>query len=178
MTVVIRKREEAIKIIKLFYIPNYNYRFPITNSQLPITDSQVMNNPIIWLHGDCLNPQGPAFQGHPEAPAIWVWDDALIDEWQLSLKRMVFIYECLLDLPVVIRRGNVAAEVIAFAKESGANQVVTAESPSPRFEDICREIRISHPVEVLQPDPFVRYDGYIDLKRFSRYWRVAEKYVF
>jgi hypothetical protein len=137
-----------------------------------------MNDPIIWLHGDCLSPQGPAFQAHPEAPAIWVWDDALIDEWQLSLKRMVFIYECLLELPVVIRRGDVAAEVIAFAIESGANQVVTAESPSPRFHDICREIKRSLPVEVLPPEPFVRYDGYIDLKRFSRYWRVAEKYVF
>ncbi len=130
-----------------------------------------MNNPIIWLHGDCLSPEGPAFQAHPEAPAIWVWDDALIDEWQLSLKRMVFIYECLLELPVVIRRGDVAAEVIAF-------QVVTAESPSPRFQDICREIKLSIPVEVLPSESFVRYDGYIDLKRFSRYWRVAEKYVF
>ncbi|MEG4011413.1 MULTISPECIES: hypothetical protein [unclassified Microcoleus] len=137
-----------------------------------------MSNPIIWLHGDCLSPQGPAFQTHPDAPAIWVWDDALIDEWQLSLKRMVFIYECLLELPVVIRRGNVAAEVIAFAQESGANQVVTTESPSPRFQDICQEIRSSLPVEVLPPEAFVRYDGYIDLKRFSRYWRVAEKYVF
>ncbi len=91
---------------------------------------------------------------------------------------MVFIYECLLELPVVIRRGDVAAEVIAFVKESGANQAVTTESPSPRFQDICQEIRISFPVEVLSPEPFVRYDGYIDLKRFSRYWRVAEKYVF
>ncbi|PSB46015.1 hypothetical protein C7B67_20845 [filamentous cyanobacterium Phorm 6] len=48
-----------------------------------------MNNPIIWLHGDCLSPEGPAFQAHPEAPAIWVWDDKLIDEWQLSLKRII-----------------------------------------------------------------------------------------
>jgi hypothetical protein len=137
-----------------------------------------MQNQIIWLHGDCLSPEGPAFQAQPEAPAIWVWDDQLIDEWQLSLKRMVFIYECLLELPVVIRRGDVAAEVIAFAIESGANQVVTADSPSPRFQDICQKIKRSISVEVLPPEPFVRYDGYIDLKRFSRYWRVAEKYVF
>ena len=137
-----------------------------------------MQNQIIWLHGDCLSPEGPAFQAQPEAPAIWVWDDKLIDEWQLSLKRMVFIYECLLELPVVIRRGDVAAEVIAFAIESGANQVVTADSPSPRFQDICQKIKRSISVEVLPPEPFVRYDGYIDLKRFSRYWRVAEKYVF
>ena len=137
-----------------------------------------MQNQIIWLHGDCLSPEGPAFQAHPEASAIWVWDDQLIDEWQLSLKRMVFIYECLLELPVVIRRGDVAAEVIAFARESGANQVVTAESPSPLFQDVCQKIRRSISVEVLPPESFVRYDGYIDLKRFSRYWRVAEKYVF
>ncbi|NJK74805.1 MAG: deoxyribodipyrimidine photo-lyase [Richelia sp. CSU_2_1] len=137
-----------------------------------------MSDRIIWLHGDCLSPEGPAFQADPESPAIWVWDDKLIDEWQLSLKRIVFIYECLLELPVVIRRGDVAVEVVAFARESGANQVVTAESPSPRFQDICREIKRSHPVEVLPAEPFVRYSGYIDLKRFSRYWRVAEKYVF
>jgi hypothetical protein len=137
-----------------------------------------MNDRIIWVHGDCLSPEGPAFQAYPETPAIWVWDDTLIEEWQLSLKRIVFIYECLLELPVVIRRGDAAAEVLAFAKEGGAGRVVTAESPSPRFQDICREIKRSIPVEVLPPEPFVRYSGYIDLKRFSRYWRVAEKYVF
>lgn len=137
-----------------------------------------MANKIVWVHGDCLSPQGPGLQAYPEASAIWVWDDTLIDECQLSLKRIVFIYECLLELPVVIRRGNVAAEVVAFAKELGTQGVVTAVSPSPRFEAICGEIRRSLPVEVLPVEPFVRYDGYIDLKRFSRYWRVAEKNVF
>ncbi|MEG5196076.1 hypothetical protein QUB52_12645 [Microcoleus sp. A6-C6] len=36
LTVVIRKREQAIKIINFFYIPNYNSQFPIPNSQFPI----------------------------------------------------------------------------------------------------------------------------------------------
>ncbi len=137
-----------------------------------------MNQPIVWVHGDCLSPQNPALQAYPDAPAIWVWDDALIEEWQLSLKRLTFIYECLLELPVVIRRGNVAQEVLAFAKEHNANKVVTVDSPSPRFDTICNEIERFLPVEVLQVEPFFEYDGYIDLKRFSRYWKVAEKYVF
>ena len=137
-----------------------------------------MNQPIVWVHGDCLSPQNPALQEYPDAPAIWVWDDALIEEWQLSLKRLTFIYECLLELPVVIRRGDVAQEVLAFAKEHDANKVVTVDSPSPRFDNICNEIEPSLPVEVLQVEPFFEYDGYIDLKRFSRYWKVAEKYVF
>ncbi len=137
-----------------------------------------MSQPIIWIHGDCLSPQNPALQEYPDAPAIWVWDDALIEEWQLSLKRITFIYECLLELPVIIRRGDVAKEVLAFAKEHNANKVVTANSPSPRFDAICDEIERSVELEVFEVEPFFDYDGYIDLKRFSRYWKVAEKYVF
>lgn len=137
-----------------------------------------MNQPIVWVHGDCLSPYGPALKAYPDAPAIWVWDDALIEEWQLSLKRLTFIYECLLELPVVIRRGDVAAEVVAFAKEHNTDLVVTAESPSPRFNAICKEIERCMPIEVLAVEPFFEYSGYIDLKRFSRYWKVAERHLF
>lgn len=137
-----------------------------------------MTKPIIWVHGDCLSPYNPALKEYPNAPAIWVWDEALIEEWQLSLKRLTFIYECLLELPVAIRRGDVAKEVLAFAQEHDANLVVTAESPSPRFDAICDEIQQTLPVEVLAVEPFFEYDGYIDLKRFSRYWKVAERHLF
>ncbi|NJM73204.1 MAG: deoxyribodipyrimidine photo-lyase [Scytonema sp. RU_4_4] len=137
-----------------------------------------MSQPIVWVHGDCLSPQNPALQEYPEAPAIWVWDDALIEEWQLSLKRLTFIYECLLELPVVIRRGDVAKEVLAFTKEHNAKKVVTVDSPSPRFGAICDQIERSVELEAFEVEPFFDYEGYIDLKRFSRYWKVAEKYVF
>ncbi|NJL78153.1 MAG: hypothetical protein HC917_03700, partial [Richelia sp. SM2_1_7] len=84
----------------------------------------------------------------------------------------------LLELPVVIRRGDVAAEVLTFAKEHHANQVVTTDSPSPRFDYICDEIERSKELEIFEVEPFFEYHGFIDLKRFSRYWKVAEKYVF
>jgi len=138
----------------------------------------MINNPVVWVHGDCLNPYGSALKAYPDALAIWVWDDALIEEWELSLKRITFIYECLLELPVIIRRGDVGSEVVAFAKEHNAALVVTVESPSPRFNTICKEIERSLPVEVLALEPFFEYDGYIDLKRFSRYWKVAERHLF
>ncbi len=137
-----------------------------------------MSKPVIWVHGDCLSPHNPALQEYPDAPAIWVWDDALLEEWQISLKRIAFIYECLLELPVIIRRGDVAEEVLAFAKEHNATQVVTVDSPSPRFETICQQIERFVDLEIFELEPFFDYDGYIDLKRFSRYWKVAEKYVF
>lgn len=139
-----------------------------------------MEKPIVWVHGDCLSPKNPALETYPNAPAIWVWDDKLLEEWQISLKRIVFIYECLLELPVTIRRGDVVAEVVAFAKENGADGVATADSPSPRFEAICDgiEAALAVEVEVWSPEPFVNYDGYIDLKRFSRYWSKAQQYVY
>ena len=137
-----------------------------------------MNHPIIWIHGDCLSPNNPALKEYPDAPAIWVWDEALIEEWQLSLKRITFIYECLLELPVAIRRGDVATEVLAFAKEHNTTLVATVESPSPRFDAICEEIERSIELEIIELEPFFEYDGYIDLKRFSRYWKVAERHLF
>jgi hypothetical protein len=139
-----------------------------------------MKKPIDWVHGDCLSPKNPALENYPNAPAIWVWDDKLLEEWQISLKRIVFIYECLLEMPVTIRRGDVVAEVVAFAKENGADGVATADSPSPRFESICDgiEAALSIEVEVWEPEAFVNYDGYIDLKRFSRYWSKAQQYVY
>ncbi|MBE9228758.1 hypothetical protein IQ264_25435 [Phormidium sp. LEGE 05292] len=133
---------------------------------------------VIWIHGDCLSPKNPALLAYPDASAIWVWDDELLKEWQISLKRITFIYECLLELPVVIRRGNVANEVLAFAKELNADTVVTAESHSPRFKEICGEIEKDLSLLVVAINPFLNYHGYVDLKRFSRYWKVAEKYVF
>jgi hypothetical protein len=148
-----------------------------------------MSKSIIWVHGDCLSPNSPAFEDYPDAPAIWVWDDSLLAEWQISLKRITFIYESLLELPVVIRRGDVATEVIAFAKEHSATKVITIDSPSPKFTTICNTIENSPQrdhtgkskpleMEIYEVNPFFDYDGFIDLKRFSRYWKVAEKHVY
>ncbi len=133
---------------------------------------------VVWVHGDALSPTQPALEEFPGVPAVYVWDDALIKQWGISLKRIVFMYECLLEMPVTIRRGDVSAQVIAFAREHGAARVITTESVSPRFEVILAQIERDLPVEVILPDALVDYDGFIDLGRFSKYWRTAQKYAF
>ncbi len=137
-----------------------------------------MKKPLVWVHGDCLSPYHPALQTYPEAPALWVWDEALLKDWHISVKRLVFIYECLLELPVTIRRGNLVAELRQFAQEEGADYIATTASPSPQFRQICTSLEPELPVEILPIRPFLDYDGYIDLKRFSRYWRVAQPRVY
>lgn len=133
-----------------------------------------MHNPIVWVHGDCLSPTNPALTAWPGAPAVFVWDDALLDAYQLSFKRVLFIYECLLELPVAIRRGDVAEQVAAFAREHSADGVATAESVSPRFRQITRQLRQTvGPLRIYRIPPFLDGPAPTDLKRFSRYWNVA-----
>lgn len=132
------------------------------------------DNSIAWIHADNLNPHQPALRDDPSA--IFVWDDELLDEWNISFKRIVFIYECLLELPVTIRRGNVADQVIRFAEEHDATHIITAESPSPRFDWIKSKLeKAGYTVEVKADPPFVQPYNSPDLKRFSRYWKAVKK---
>lgn len=134
---------------------------------------------IVWVHGDNLNPYGPALQAHPDAPALFVFDEALLASWRISLKRLLFMYECLLELPVVIRRGDLVAEIVAFAQAHGVTAVATAPSPSPRFAAICRRLEAAGlTVTIHEAPPFLTHEPHFDLKRFSRYWRQAQKYAF
>jgi hypothetical protein len=133
-------------------------------------------NVIAWIHGDNLNPHQPALTEYGDIPAIFVWDDDLLDEWGISFKRIVFMYECLLELPVTIRRGDVAEQVQHFADEHHATRIVTAPSPSPRFRWIKERLEeAGYTVVVLEQPQFVQVHGYIDLKRFSRYWKQVKK---
>ncbi len=130
---------------------------------------------IIWVHGDNLNPESQVWQQFPEAPAVWVWDEDLLQAWQISFKRIVFLYECLLELPVEICRGNVVQELSVFATKHQAQQIVTSPSPSPRFRAICQQLPV--PVEIIPEPEFVTIPDSVDLKRFSRYWRVAKENI-
>ena len=66
-----------------------------------------------------------------------MWDEALIEQYGMSLKRMMFMYECLLEMNVTIRRGRVAEELLKFAVEHGATEIATVETPAPRFGQIA-----------------------------------------
>lgn len=135
-------------------------------------------NTIVWVHGDALSPHNPALVAHPDAPALFVWDDALLTASRLSLKRIVFIYECLLELPVTIRRGDIAAEIARFAAEHGATQVATTASIAPGFRRVVAALPPTLSVTALPVPPFVDVPSeQLDLRRFSRYWRAANRHL-
>lgn len=137
-----------------------------------------MSDLIVWVHGDCLSPTNPALLAHPGSPALFVFDEALIASWRLSLKRIVFMYECLLEMPVTIRKGDVIEQLTLFAEAHKARRIVTTSSPSPRFEAICAALRQNFEVEIVEVEPFLDYSGKLDLARFSRYWQTAKDHLF
>ena len=112
---------------------------------------------------------------------MFVFDTALLEgatpAAALSLKRIGFLYECLLELPVTLRRGDVAEELLAFAQAHGADGIVTSAATDPRFSAICRQLEPQLPLQVLEPEPFVQLEAPVELGRFSRYWRRAEPAV-
>jgi hypothetical protein len=136
--------------------------------------------PLVWIHGDCLDPRSPALTAFPEAPRVFVFDEALLEDYGISFKRIVFLYECLLEIEgIEIRRGDVAEELAAAAEETGCSRIVTVESVAPRFRRFVERLRQEKgfSVEVLPLEPFVPLDeeeeAALDLARFSRYWRTV-----
>ncbi|MFM8392913.1 MAG: hypothetical protein ACKOB4_03185 [Acidobacteriota bacterium] len=141
-----------------------------------------MSETLVWVHGDSLDPEGPALKAYPGAPRVFVFDERVLERYQVSLKRIVFIYESLLEIEgIEIRRGDVATELGAAAAEHGCRRIVTVESVAPRFPKICRELGQHHrlPVEVLPIPPLVELAKgeaeRLDLKRFSRYWQPLKR---
>lgn len=135
----------------------------------------VTTTSVIWVHADALSAGNPAFLAYPDAPAIFVFDDVVLDGYQISLKRILFMYECLLEMPVEIYRGDVAECVVAFARRHEATGIATVNTPSPRFHHIVEEIGRDLPVEMLFERPLVTTPESTDLGRFTRFWKKAER---
>ena len=133
--------------------------------------------PAVWIHEEALGAKNPALQAWPEAPAVFVFDSRWIREARISRKRLGFLYESALDLPVTLRKGDVAAEVLTFAQRHQADGVVSSSAVDPRLDQIGAAIEAELPLELLDPEPFVELPRPPRLGRFSRYWREAETVV-
>ncbi|TSA79411.1 deoxyribodipyrimidine photolyase [Deinococcus detaillensis] len=137
----------------------------------PLTP-EVIPGAVVWVHGDRLSPTNEALTAYPKGPAMFVWDDALLKEWEISAKRQTFIHECVQELPVHVLRGDVAAEVIRFARAHGASTVATTPSPSPRFRAIVTALEGAGLTVQHWPEPvFGESLTPLDLRIHGEYWR-------
>ena len=136
-----------------------------------------LKRPIVWVHEESLGSTNPALEDYPDAPALFVFDQDWIRTKHISRKRLGFLYECCLDLPVTLRKGDVVAEVLAFAERHGADGVISSGAIEPRLQRHGAAINRDCPLWILDGEPFVDLPLPPRLGRFSRYWREAEPVV-
>ena len=68
-------------------------------------DEATSDDPVdrVWLTAESLGDDDPALSAHPDVPATFVFDEALLRQLRLTGKRLVFLTQCLADLAT--RRG-------------------------------------------------------------------------
>ena len=132
--------------------------------------------PFLWVHTDALNPECAFFRENESAPAGFVWDTTWLREARISAKRVVFLEECLAELPPKLERreGDIGAGVLAMAEASGAGHVLAMRTPDPHLLNAAARIETKLPVVWLDAPAFVDNGRSYDLNRFSKYWRTAK----
>jgi deoxyribodipyrimidine photo-lyase len=113
----------------------------------PIGDGPVE---AVWLTAESLGDDDSALVAHPDVPAVFVLDEALLGGLRLSGKRLVFLAECLADLAqrreVEVHRGD-PVDVLA------GRALATTYAPVPGWRRRSERIRpaIVHPWSWLVP---------------------------
>lgn len=133
------------------------------------------NETLVWMHEDMLRADHPAFDAvEADTRAVFAWDDAYFDKMDYGLKRRVFIYQCLLDLPVDIYHGETCAILRHFAPQ----KIITGKTPNPHLKAKMAGLRETCQVKTIADTPFVQLGDSAPLKRFFRYWNKARKLAF
>ena len=127
--------------------------------------------PLAWLTLDAASAVSPALAGHPDTPALFVIDPAWLGAERPSLRRLVFLFECLADVPgVAVEVGDPRRVVPERARALGCDGVAVADTPCPRVRDAAAAIARELPVVVRGWPRFCEHARIDDLGRFSRYW--------
>ena len=148
----------------------------LRDDRKPAASSAAVSKPLLWVHTDALNPEWQLFGQYSNAPACFVWDEAWLRESRISSKRVLFLEECLSEMPARLerRKGEVAAEVVASAEAAGASAIIAQRTPDPRLLAAAARIAKTLPVLWVDPPRFVDDSRPYDLKRFSRFWQKAQ----
>ena len=147
----------------------------LRDERKPSVPMDSTKRPLVWVHTDGLNPKSDLLERFEDAAMCFVWDEEWLQTEKVSRKRVKFLEECLAEMPVgmEIKRGDVAAELLAAAKAAGAECVVALRTVDPRLLRAAEQIERTMPVVWVDAPRFVEERVY-DLKRFSRYWQKAQ----
>ena len=139
-------------------------------------------SPLVWLTLDSVAATSPAVTAHPEAPRVFLIDPEWIATERPSLNRLLFLFECLADVPrVEVVLGDPRHSIHERARAHGCDCVVLTETPCPRVRrtaaaiqtvpEVAAADRANLPVVMIPWPRFCDRSTVRDLGRFSRYWQ-------
>lgn len=134
-----------------------------------------MTGPLIWLHEEALRITHPVFKTAPiGTKAVFVWDDNYFKSGGYTLKRLIFIYETLCELPIDIIHGHTKDVIQKLAPST----LYIPASNNPLLINIIASLEVTLPIKIVEVEPFVIIKKPSEFHRFFQYWKKAEKTAF
>jgi hypothetical protein len=134
-----------------------------------------MSAPLIWLHEEALRATHPVFEAAPEGTkCIFIWDDEYLTKANYSLKRLVFIYEALCELPVDIIKG----QTVPLIKQLEPSKLYVPTTNNPLLLETVKSLASVVSLESVPDEVFVPKDKSKTSSRFFQYWKQAQKTAF
>lgn len=131
-----------------------------------------MTDAITWVHEDALRQSHPVFSAAGNAGAsIFVWDDDYFKSQGYTAKRLLFIYECLLEMDVTIIQGPTEQVLNDYSN----GEIYMARTINPYFKDIAKALEASSRVYIVDDEPFSQIPFDTDMGRFFRFWNKGRK---
>ena len=134
-----------------------------------------MNKQLIWLHEKALGHSHPILQNiNPKTKIVHVWDEMYYRQRSYSLKRLVFIYENLCELPVEIIMGN----TIEVLRSYEPDNIIVPHTADTVIQGLCDELSGHVNLEFIEEKKFAPMEKSYKFKRFFKYWKEAKKTAF
>jgi hypothetical protein len=128
---------------------------------------------LFWVHEDHLHLPADIASAE-EWRVVFIWDDDFLTQQFYGLKRRVFLYECLLDLPIDIIAGPRRTTLEKMMHD--ADQLLTWNAQNPETRHLIASLGSGFTVTVLEPEPFIMPQATETKsvpRRFFKYWKSA-----
>lgn len=132
-----------------------------------------MTKEIIWIHDKALN-NSLLTELNENKRALFIWDNKYFQSRSYTLKRLVFIYETLCQMPIEIIMGDTAETILSFSPE----KIQVEFTVDTKIKKIIQQLSRNCVIEIIKPNPFVAISDANEYKRFFKYWNEAKKVAF
>lgn len=133
--------------------------------------TQTLKQNIVWVHEDALSQSHPVFSAAGTALAVFIWDNEYFKAQGYTVKRLLFIYECLLEMDVTILEG----EMEPVLRDISQGNIYTAKTLNPYFLNILNNLKDASTVHITPDEIFSQIPYDTDMGRFFRFWNKGRK---